>query len=160
MKLNLRFVYPMDIDLVSIRLNEKRKFSREVRECLKSTLSNQKSNFRFSDIEKPLLDEIIWPVYVSIHLKPGRDDEIIDFINQIPKGSRNYVVKAILRSYIGIYPIKLLISVINKKNATESKKRSDKKTSPQPVLPKRLRKIPIRNLLIHRQTISLICSVG
>ncbi len=110
MQLALRLYYPIDADLIAIRLYEKRRFTSLVRDNVTRLLDSSTHTLSDQDIYrvpkdiKKFIRMPSTPVKVNLNLREGRDDIIIDYLNQIDSSKRCDTVKAIFRMSFDIYP--------------------------------------------------------
>ena len=150
MQLALRLYYPIDADLIAIRLYEKRRFTSLVRDNVTRLLDSSTHTLSDQDIYrvpkdiKKFIRMPSTPVKVNLNLREGRDDIIIDYLNQIDSSKRCDTVKAIFRMSFDIYPddyfpVNILLNVKKtrtviptvspKPKVSKTKIRSDSKNS-------------------------------
>lgn len=109
MQLALRLYYPVDADLIAIRLREKRHFTYLVREKLARLLDpgktfSEKDLYTVSQRISKYIRYLSEPMKVNLNLKEGRDDIVITYLQQIPASVRCDTVKALFRMCLNIYP--------------------------------------------------------
>lgn len=110
MQLALRLYYPIDADLIAIRLWERRNFTKLIREKLTKLLDPAKETMNDRDIYtlpediKRYVRAIKEPVKVNLNLKEGRDDIIICYLKQIRPSIRGDTVKFLFRMCFNTYP--------------------------------------------------------
>ena len=110
MQLALRLYYPVDADLIAIRLFTKRNFTNLVRGKLTRLLDPSKNEMTDRDLYHVQDDigkyvrNVPEPVKVNLNLKDGRDDILISYLKQIPVSVRSDVVKSLFRMCCDIYP--------------------------------------------------------
>ena len=109
MQLALRLYYPVDADLIAIRLRENRHFTYLVREKLTRLLDpdktfSEKDLYKVSQRISKYVRYLPEPMKVNLNLKEGRDDIVITYLQQIPPSIRCDTVKALFRMCLNIYP--------------------------------------------------------
>lgn len=110
MQLALRLYYPIDADLIAIRLWERRNFTNLIREKLAKLLDPAKEVMNDRDIYtlpediKRYVRAIKEPVKVNLNLKEGRDDIIICYLKQVRPSIRGDTVKFLFRMSFNTYP--------------------------------------------------------
>lgn len=110
MQLALRLYYPIDADLIAIRLWERRNFTNLIRAKLNKLLDPAKEVMNDRDIYtlpediKRYVRAIKKPVKVNLNLKEGRDDIIICYLKQVRPSIRGDTVKFLFRMCFNTYP--------------------------------------------------------
>lgn len=110
MQLALRLYYPIDADLIAIRLLERRNFTKLIREKLNKLLDPAKEVMNDRDIYilpediKRYVRAVNKPVKVNLNLKEGRDDIIICYLKQVRPSIRGDTVKFLFRMCFNTYP--------------------------------------------------------
>lgn len=110
MQLALRLYYPIDADLIAIRLLEKRNFTNLVRDKLARLLDSSQTTMTEQDIYqipkniKKYVRAIKEPMKVNLNLKDGRDDIIIHYLKQVQPSVRCDTVKFLFRMCMDTYP--------------------------------------------------------
>lgn len=110
MQLALRLYYPIDADLIAIRLRERRKFTYLVRDKLARLLDSSQTTMTEQDIYqipkniKKYVRAIKEPMKVNLNLKDGRDDIIIHYLKQVQPSMRCDTVKFLFRMCLESYP--------------------------------------------------------
>lgn len=110
MQLALRLYYPIDADLIAIRLLERRNFTKLIRAKLTKLLDPSKEVMNDWDIYtlpkdiKRYVRAVNKPVKVNLNLKEGRDDIIICYLSQVRSSIRGDTVKFLFRMCFNTYP--------------------------------------------------------
>ncbi len=98
MILKLRVYRRHDIDLMALLANTSFDFASAVKECLKEYVRGTSAVIKLPN-EKNFSKAVNYSV-VQIHIKLSEsfDSDIIEFVNSLPKGTRNCFIKALLRN--------------------------------------------------------------
>ena len=138
MQLALRLYYPIDADLIAIRLREKRQFTSLIREKLTRLLDpsvedlKEKDLYHIPDNLKNFVRNPTEPIRVNLNLMDGRDDIIINYMTNIKPSARGDTIKALFRmcydSYRDdIFPMGLFLDIDKTCSARISAKSIDHK---------------------------------
>lgn len=138
MQLALRLYYPIDADLIAIRLREKRQFTSLIREKLTRLLDPSVEDLKEKDLYhipenlKNFVRNPTEPIRVNLNLRDGRDDIIINYMVNIKPSARGDTIKALFRmcydSYRDdIFPMGLFLDIDKTCSARISAKQIDYK---------------------------------
>ena len=109
MQLALRLYYPIDADLIAIRLREKRRFTSLIRDKLIRLLDSSEKELSEKDIYhipeniRKYVRIPTEPIKVNLNLTEGRDDVIIVYLQNVKPSVRSDTVKALFRMCLDNY---------------------------------------------------------
>ena len=109
MQLALRLYYPIDADLIAIRLREKRQFTTLIREKLLRLLDPAVKDLKAKDlyhIPENIMNYVrnpTEPIRVNLTLVEGRDDLIINYITSVKPSVRCDTIKNLFRMCFDSY---------------------------------------------------------
>ena len=136
MQLSLRLYYPSDMDLIAIRLYERRKFNRIIKNCINNILSSNETVYKVpKDINKYIRKPQV-PLKVNLCLNEEKDKLIIDFLKGIKPSSRSDTIKMMFRMSMDIFPsdlfpldtiLKRSTNIVSVKSGKKNTIKNDKK---------------------------------
>lgn len=109
MQLALRLYYPIDADLIAIRLREKRQFTTLIREKLLRLLDPTVKDLKAKDLYhipeniRNYVRNPTEPIRVNLTLMEGRDDLIINYISKVKPSVRCDTIKNLFRMCFDSY---------------------------------------------------------
>lgn len=140
MQISLKLHYPYDADLIALRNYLGKRFQYTLRQCLASCIAGIEFTITIPDniIAFLRIPENI--IVVNLHVQERRDRELIHYLSSLPNGSRNHIMKLLIRSCYSTFPVHIFTGVCcsEKKSLSKMPKKTNDttpKTVPQKSVP-------------------------